>query len=143
MSSQKLTIKQERFVESYARCLNASQAAREAGYSPRTAPFIGAENLKKPQIVAALQTRGLNNSLIASREELQEFWSQVTKSDEHDLVHRLKASELLGKSLGAFIDRQKVEASVVATAVPAIELTEERRRALVDVLSGAAAIEEG
>lgn len=50
-----LTPKQQRFVEEYLVDLNASAAARRAGYSERTAGSIGDENLKKPEIKAALQ----------------------------------------------------------------------------------------
>ena len=42
-----LTAKQKRFVEAYTG--NATAAAIAAGYSEKTAPFIGAENLKKPK----------------------------------------------------------------------------------------------
>lgn len=51
----KLTRKQQLFVDEYLVDLNASQAALRAGYSKKTAPFIGAENLKKPQIQFAIQ----------------------------------------------------------------------------------------
>jgi phage terminase small subunit len=47
-----MTPKQERFVEEYLIDLNATQAAIRAGYSPRSAGAIGAENLEKPQIRA-------------------------------------------------------------------------------------------
>ena len=46
-----MTKKQKRFVEEYLIDLNATQAAIRAGYSPDTAGSIGAENLKKPEIV--------------------------------------------------------------------------------------------
>lgn len=49
-----LTPKQQRFVEEYLVDLNATQAAIRAGYSKKTAAEIGAENLTKPQIVAAV-----------------------------------------------------------------------------------------
>lgn len=49
-----LTGKQRRFVAEYLIDLNATQAAIRAGYSERTAAAIGAENLRKPQIVDAL-----------------------------------------------------------------------------------------
>ena len=48
--------KQEKFVQKYVENGgNASEAAREAGYSPQTAPAIGTENLQKPAIQAVLQ----------------------------------------------------------------------------------------
>jgi phage terminase small subunit len=49
-----LTPKQQRFVEEYLVDLNATQAAIRAGYSKKTARAIGAENLTKPDIAAAV-----------------------------------------------------------------------------------------
>jgi phage terminase small subunit len=49
-----LTERQRGFVEAYLVCLNASEAARRAKYSERTAGSIGHENLKKPEIAAAI-----------------------------------------------------------------------------------------
>ena len=49
-----LTAKQQRFVEEYLIDLNASAAARRAGYSARRADEIGYENLRKPQVKAAI-----------------------------------------------------------------------------------------
>lgn len=50
----KLTPKQAAFAQRYLATLNATQAAKDAGYSPRTARSIGAENLTKPHIQAAI-----------------------------------------------------------------------------------------
>ena len=50
----KLSARQERFVEEYVIDLNATQAAIRAGYSVKTAKEIGAENLTKPYIQAAV-----------------------------------------------------------------------------------------
>lgn len=52
-----LTAKQQRFVDEYLIDLNATQAAIRAGYSAKTAGQIGDENLKKPQIAAAVAQR--------------------------------------------------------------------------------------
>src|SRR5262245_50906044 len=49
-----LSAKQVRFIEEYLVDLNATQAALRAGYSPRTAYRTGSENLRKPQIDAAI-----------------------------------------------------------------------------------------
>lgn len=46
--------KQQRFVEEYLIDLNATQAAIRAGYSEKTAAFIGHENLRKPEIQEAI-----------------------------------------------------------------------------------------
>lgn len=49
-----LTPKQQRFVDEYLKDPNATAAAKRAGYSKKTAGFIGSENLKKPYIAAAI-----------------------------------------------------------------------------------------
>jgi phage terminase small subunit len=49
-----LTDKQARFVSEYLVDLNATQAAIRAGYSEKTATAIGCENLRKPDIAAAI-----------------------------------------------------------------------------------------
>lgn len=53
-SAKKLNPKQQRFVDEYLVDLNATQAAIRAGYSKKTAASVGAENLRKPQVAAAI-----------------------------------------------------------------------------------------
>lgn len=55
-----MTPKQQAFVAHYLVDRNATQAAIRAGYSPKTAASIGEENLKKPEIRAAIDA-GLND----------------------------------------------------------------------------------
>jgi len=55
--SKKLTTKQRLFIDHYLQCFNASEAARRAGYSERTAQQMGSENLSKPVISEAIQAR--------------------------------------------------------------------------------------
>lgn len=52
-----LTAKQQAFVYEYPVDFNATKAAIRAGYSERTAHAIGHENLKKPEISAAIDER--------------------------------------------------------------------------------------
>ena len=63
----KLTPKQKRFVAEYLVDLNATAAAIRAGYSKKTAEVIGYENLRKPQIEAAI------NQAIQERERRTEI----------------------------------------------------------------------
>jgi len=51
----KLTPKQQNFVDEYILSLNASDAARKAGYSHKTAAKIGSENLQRGYIQDAIQ----------------------------------------------------------------------------------------
>ena len=53
----KLTPKQEIFIAEYVKDFNATKAAKEAGYSDKTAAVIGSENLRKPYIVIEIRKR--------------------------------------------------------------------------------------
>ena len=57
MHKRPLTKKQQAFVEYYLQCWNAAEAARRAGYSVRSARSIGHENLTKPDIQLAIESR--------------------------------------------------------------------------------------
>ncbi|MPM73167.1 hypothetical protein SDC9_120143 [bioreactor metagenome] len=100
-----LTRKQMAFVAAFHG--NASEAARMAGYSARTAKAIGFELLTKPDIADAIREREEKrvNSLILSREERQIFWSNVVRDPDEDMKNRLKASELLGRSEADFLEK--------------------------------------
>lgn len=115
-----LTAKQRRFVEAYDG--NATAAALAAGYSTKTAPFIGAENLKKPQILAEIKSREVvrRAPMIASREERQSFWTSVMRDKDQQMRDRLKAAELLGKSEADFIERQELSGPGGAPLIDAV-----------------------
>lgn len=51
----RLTTKQRLFVAHYLECWNATEAARRAGYSPKSASIIAHENLRKPNIQMAIR----------------------------------------------------------------------------------------
>ena len=53
--ASKLTQKQELFCKEYLVDLNATKAAKRAGYSAKTCASIGGENLQKPEIQERLQ----------------------------------------------------------------------------------------
>ena len=106
----KLTQKQKVFCEEYIKTGNASDAARKAGYSPKTAPFIGAENLKKPQISAYIKSRldEQDAALVADAHEVLRFYSAVMRGEIRDqfgldpsLADRIKAADSLAKRLAA------------------------------------------
>ena len=52
--SKPLTPKQELFIQHYVTTKNATEAAKLAGYSEKTADVIGCENLVKPNIKEAI-----------------------------------------------------------------------------------------
>jgi phage terminase small subunit len=124
-----LTAKQQRFVEQYLIDLNATQAAIRAGYSPRTAAQIGAENLRKPDISAAVQAGRDEQQRHA---ELRADWVLLRLREEAERTGtgaghsaRVRALELLGKHLGMFTDRVSVETPVRLRITEVIVSTEE------------------
>jgi hypothetical protein len=54
---KKATLKQEKFVEGVIQHGNATKAARDAGYSPRSAAVIASRNLKRPDIQEQIKAR--------------------------------------------------------------------------------------
>ena len=79
----KLTEKQRRFVDYYIETGNASEAARRAGYSKKTAGWIGQENLQKPTIKAAVDARlkELEDKRIATADEVMQFLTSTLRGE--------------------------------------------------------------
>lgn len=79
----KLTEKQKRFVDYYVETGNASEAARRAGYSEKTAGWIGQENLQKPTIKAAIDARlkDLEDKRIAKADEVLQFLTSTLRGE--------------------------------------------------------------
>lgn len=70
-----MTSKQRKFIQEYCKHLNASRAARDAGYSIKTAAQIGYENRKKPKI------RGpIDEYLETGRREIERILDARTQS---------------------------------------------------------------
>ncbi len=104
-NSHKLTPQQKRFVDAYQG--NATEAAIAAGYSAKTARAQGARLLTKVDIAKAIEKRSERDAktTIADRQKRQEFWTAVMGDEKMKMQDRLKASELLGKSEGDFLER--------------------------------------
>ena len=117
------TPKQERFCLEYMTDLNATQAAKRAGYSPRNAHRIASGLLKNPHIKARVQ------ALQAGRAERVGLTQDWVIGKLRDVVERamggapvldkdgkptgewrfegfmaIKALELIGKHLGMFLE---------------------------------------
>jgi phage terminase small subunit len=107
---EKLTLKQKKFCEFYVGSGNASEAARLAGYSEKTARATGAENLTKPDVQEYINslTKSMSDERIATAVERQQFWTAIMRGQMPEIeIIQLKASEILARAQGDFI--QKVE----------------------------------
>lgn len=104
-----MNVRQQKFCDYYLQTGNATEAAKKAGYSERTARAIGAENLTKPDIQKYLaeHTQRASNARIADANEVLEFWSTTMRDKSVAQKDRLKASELLGRVL--IVEGQKDE----------------------------------
>lgn len=104
----KLTTKQQRFIQAYTG--NATEAAVMAGYSEKTARSAGQRLLTNVDIQSAIRSREEERRavLIADRESRQAFWSAIMRDENEPMAVRLKASELLAKSEGDFLEKVAV-----------------------------------
>lgn len=116
-----MTPRQKRFCEYYIQSGNAAEAARKAGYSPRTADAIGRENLRKPTISAYIHERmgEQDKELVADSDEVLRFYSAVMRGEVKDqfgleasLADRLKAGDSLMKRYAAALSDEKTRAEI-------------------------------
>lgn len=132
MVGVRLTEKQKQFCDFYIETLNATEAALKAGYSSRTARFIGSENLTKPHIQNYIDQRlkELESRRIADAKEVLEYLTAVMRGEEEETVivggefgiekvkkepsirERNKAAELLGRRYSLFTDKVDIGGTV-------------------------------
>lgn len=129
----KLTIKQKAFADYYIELGNATEAAKKAGYSNKTAGVIGDENLKKPYIKSYIDERlkKIEDERIADAAEVLKYLTSVLRGEsESEIVvvegtgdgcsearhlsktpdekERLKAAELLAKRYGILTENYNI-----------------------------------
>lgn len=114
-----LTAKQQAFVDAYDGKTHEAAAVADISESyARQLMMDGTKRYAEPSALAVQEAirkrnKGKNDGVIADREERQEFWSRIMRGDltdivvldgveldcrESQLMVRMKASELLGKS---------------------------------------------
>jgi len=153
VTTRKLTDKQQRFVEQYLLDLNATRAAKDAGFSAKTANVKGAQLMANEGIQSAIQramterskrtevtadaivaqlakiafvdikdivewdssgvrvrdSAGVDGTVLT---EVSETMSEGGWTKKVKLADRMRALELLGKHLGLFTDKLKVDIDV-------------------------------
>jgi hypothetical protein len=100
-----LTPKQRKFVQEYLIDLNATAAARRAGYSAKTANELGYKVKRNPAVAQAIaealaEQTGISKAFIVD-ELAQIARGEVENTQVHD---RLSALDKLGRILGMFKD---------------------------------------
>ncbi len=112
----KLTEKQKRFIDYYIETANATESAKKAGYSQKTAKNIGAENLTKLNFFIQEKLQEKEKQRIASQDEVLEFLTSGMRGEIKDqfgldasFQDRIRCAELMGKRHGTFIDRKEIK----------------------------------
>lgn len=117
---------------------NYSEAARAAGYrgNDRSLRESARRLLKRPEVQAMIKAKQAADPLVKDGEALRRFWSDVIEGKEFvevangkkrkysaSMRERIKASELLAKAQGMFIDRHEHEhmgaVEIVTVQMPA------------------------
>lgn len=83
MKNRKLTPKQQAFADYYIETGNATESAKRAGYSKRTAAVIGAENLIKPYIKSYIdeKLREIASKRIMGATEALELLTSIARAE--------------------------------------------------------------
>ena len=142
----KLNIKQKRFADEYLICSNATEAAKKAGYSEKTAYSIGQRLLTNVDLKNYIDERLkiLESEKIAQADEVMKYLTKVLRGQETEETivvegqgdgiskarkikkevspkDKLKAAELLGKRYGLFTDKLQLEDTTVELNVKGFE----------------------
>lgn len=100
-----MNAKQKLFADYYIQTGNAVESAIKAGYSVN---YANAQSYRLLDIVGDYikeKNKALESHTIADMQEVKEFWTNALRDDEIEFKDRLKASEFIAKTNGAFIDK--------------------------------------
>ena len=110
----KLTDKQLLWIDEYIKTNDYTTATVRAGYNCKYPRAIGYENSIRFKKIIEARRKELHEKItkntIAELEAIQEFWTETFKDEYNKMTDRLKASELLAKSKGGFIEKHEIKA---------------------------------
>lgn len=121
----KLPERRRRFCIEYLKTLNASEAARRAGYKTRA--NVAGQRLMINADIKAFISKAINERLEADKESVKArvlgLWDNVSQDSEQNVRDRIKASELLAKYAGLLTERVEITgkdgAPILYEALPA------------------------
>lgn len=111
----KLTPKQERWIDEYLITNDYTTASRNAGYggNDNNLKSIGYQNsLKFKDLLKKRReelTSEIKSNSIATLEDIFEFWTKMFNDPKASNKDKLKASELLAKAKGGFVEKVEVK----------------------------------
>lgn len=133
----KLTPKQQAFADYYIQTGNATESYKRAYPSCKkddTARANASRLLTNANVVGyvAEKQKELESNRMADMEEVREFWTEAMRNSENNMKDRLKASELIARTSGAFLEKIDVNANVT-NFNPYQSLSEEELKKLAGV----------
>ncbi|MBT2755888.1 terminase small subunit [Mesobacillus foraminis] len=108
-----LNIKQKKFADFYIETGNATESYLKAGYRTvgNSAEVNASRLLRNAKVIEYITERNeqLDEQYIADINEAKRFWTEIMRNTDADVKDRLKASEYIAKTNGAFIERKEVQ----------------------------------
>lgn len=108
----KLTPKQQAFADMYVTTGNATESYMKAYKCKniKTAEANSSRTLRIAKVKKYIEEKNkhIQSDRIADMTEVKEYWSNTMRDKENDHKDRLKASELIAKTNGAFLDKVEV-----------------------------------
>lgn len=135
--AMKLTPKQQAFADYYIQSGNATESYKKAYESCKkeeTARANASRMLTNANVVAYIEEKQkeIDSTRTADMKEVKEFWSQTMRDVGNTMKDRLKASELIARTSGAFLEKVEVKGEVKTTN-PYEKLTEEELKRLAGI----------
>jgi phage terminase small subunit len=108
-----LNNKQRKFADFYIQSGNATGSYLSAGYKAEghAAEVNASRLLRNAEVLEYIKERNeqLDVEFIADITETKRFWTEILRDENADMKDRLKASEYIAKTNGAFVDKKEVQ----------------------------------
>ena len=129
-----MTERQERFCVEYARCGNATEAYRNAGYStstPASAWVSACKLLRNPKVKARVEALSMEmkSAKMMDIAERREKLAEIARDEESTKQDVIKAIDTLNKMDGAYLNRTEITGGM--PVVICDDLTEDKRQSSV------------
>ncbi len=129
-----MTKRQEKFCLEYARCGNATEAYRNAGYStstPASAWVSACKLLRNPKVKERIDelSRKMKSAKMMDIAERRERLAEIARDEESTKQDVIKAIDTLNKMDGAYLNRTEITGGM--PVVICDDLTEDKRQSSV------------
>jgi phage terminase small subunit len=113
-----LNVKQKRFADNYVLSGNAKESYLLAGYKAEgsSCEVNASRLLRNAKVADYIKWRNeqLDSKYIADLEEVKSFWTEIMRDKDTELKDRLKASEYIARTAGAFLDKREIKGQQIS-----------------------------